>query len=192
MKNFIYVLPLVLCAFVSCDKDESAVPEEMQTANFTVSDFTASELETTTKSAEAEHCFTTRLLAGQHIDVGFVAIDYVDNTWVLTYETKDGWSINATHLSIGDCEDKTFPTTNSGNPKVGKFEHSSTHRNGVVEVVYVLDDVDILDYIYCFAAHAEVKGPGGKETAWAEGEDFGGKSWAMFVKANLFQCYPQA
>ena len=48
--------------------------------------------------------------------------------------------------------------------------------------------LDALDEYYCFAAHAEVTGPTGGETAWAEGTGFDGNNWAMYVEAELSDC----
>ena len=61
--------------------------------------------------------------------------------------------------------------------------------------------------LFCFAAHAEVNGPDGEETAWAGGDndgggligrsstypgytvrDFGGRSWATYIEALLSTC----
>ncbi len=104
---------------------------------------------------------------------------------------KDG-AIDLTHLSIGDCE-QSIPTTGSGNPKVGKFEHTEPHSADTNKVIYMIDleamiaEHDIED-LYCFAAHAEVTGPDSEETAWAEGTGFDGNNWAMYVEALLSEC----
>jgi len=134
-----------------------------------------------------EYCHTTSLIAGQHHTAGEVTVERDGDDLIITYRTNGDWTISATHLSIGNCEDETIPTTGSGNPKVGHFEHSSDHSTGVNEVVYVLN-VSVLEDRYCFAAHAVVSGPTGEETAWAEGPQFEGRSWAMFVEANLSDC----
>jgi len=80
-----------------------------------------------------------------------------------------------------------MPTNGSGNPMIGHFEHSESHSEGTTEVVYLID-LDALEEYFCFAAHAEVTGPTGGETAWAEGTEFEGNSWAMFVEAQLSDC----
>ena len=134
-----------------------------------------------------EPCTVINLIAGQNIIVGTVSIDVNEEDLILTYTTIDGWEIKATHMSIGDCDEQTFPTTGSGNPKIGKFEHSTTHDENVTEVIYLIDKEAISD-IYCFAAHAVVEKDGNNETAWAEGIDFGGNSWAMYVEAQLSDC----
>lgn len=136
---------------------------------------------------ENEPCLSTNLIAGQHHIAGTVTVDIDGDDIIITYTTNEDWSIGATHLSIGNCAEQTIPTTGSGNPKVGRFEHSTTHNDGTNQVVYTLD-ASVLDDNYCFAAHAEVSGPTGGETAWAEGEDFDGNNWAMYVSALLSDC----
>jgi hypothetical protein len=135
------------------------------------------------------HCVSVNLLAGQYFTAGIVTVDINANNLIIAYQTNSDWTIDATHLHITNCEDEGFPLTGSSNPKIGNFEYSSTHEEGVTQVIYIFDltEININDKL-CFAAHAEVSGPS-QETAWAEGEDFGGKSWAMFVEANLINCY---
>ena len=79
-----------------------------------------------------------------------------------------------------------MPTNGSGNPMIGHFEHSESHSEGTTEVVYLID-LDALEEYFCFAAHAEVSGPS-EETAWAQGEDFDGNSWAMYVEVDFTLC----
>ncbi|WP_299675033.1 hypothetical protein [uncultured Dokdonia sp.] len=134
-----------------------------------------------------EPCLSTNLIAGQHHIAGSVTVDVDGSDIIITYTTNEDWTIGATHLSIGNCAEQTIPTTGSGNPKVGHFEHSSTHSDGTNQVVYILD-TSVLDDNYCFAAHAEVSGPTGGETAWAEGQEFEGNNWAMYVSALLSDC----
>ena len=136
---------------------------------------------------EEEYCVSVNLIAGQNYIAGTVNVSRDGDDLVITYATNEDWTIDATHLSIGNCNDQTIPTTNSGNPKVGRFEHSTSHNTPVNEVVYVLD-ASVLEENYCFAAHAEVSGPSGGETAWAEGVGFDGNNWAMFVEALLSDC----
>ena len=129
---------------------------------------------------------TTNLIAGQNMVAGTVSVDSDGQTLTITYTTNSDWTIDATHLSIGNCDEQWVPTTGSGNPKVGKFEHSASHPDGTTTVTYYLDQ-SVLNENYCFAAHAEVSGPS-NETAWAEGLDFDGNSWAMYVEAFLSDC----
>jgi len=132
-------------------------------------------------------CMTVNLIAGQNNIVGSVKVDTKGQDLRITYTTDRDWTIQATHMSIGNCDEQWVPTKGSGNPKVGRFEHSSSHVSGVTQVIYLIDS-SVLNEAYCFAAHAEVSGPMGGETAWAEGLDFGGNSWAMYKEAFLSDC----
>ena len=134
-----------------------------------------------------EHCFYTSLIAGQHHTAGSVTIDVVGGNLIVTYTTNEEWELGTTHLSIGVCEEGWVPTTGSGNPQIGHFEFTEPYSEGPHEVVYIIPITDIGDN-YCFAAHAEVEGPTGGETAWAEGSEFSGNSWAMYSEFNLSSC----
>jgi len=191
-KTTILIIVFFTFTFFSCDieslesveKIESTKSlEKKQEADFIVTESNVSNLEDS-----EEHCKTVNLIAGQNNVAGTVTVDVEGNNLIITYTTNDDWTIDATHLSVTNCEEGGFPSTNSGNPKIGKFEYSSTHEDGITQVTYTipLDDIEIFNQ-FCFAAHAEVSGPT-QETAWAEGSDFGGNSWAMFVEATLSEC----
>ena len=96
---------------------------------------------------------------------------YTDGDIVtVTYTITDpDWTLELTHLWIGDCGD--LPTNNPGNPLIGQFPYSESHP-GATEYSYTID-VSTLDG-FCIAAHAEVNGTT-SETAWAEGMPFVGK-----------------
>ncbi|HEY5689756.1 MAG TPA: hypothetical protein VIS27_15740 [Yeosuana sp.] len=136
---------------------------------------------------DGTHCEVVRLMAGQHYEAGIITVDNDGQNLIITYAVNGDWTIYATHLSIIDCTAESFPMTNAGNPKIGQFEYSDTFADGVTEVVYMIP-LDEVSARYCFAAHAEVTGPTGGETAWGEGKDFGGRSWAMYVEADLSDC----
>lgn len=197
MKNFPILIALLFAVlFFSCNKDtiEDVDFQEFNDPNFRVSESTIKNNFLARTSSE-EPCFTTNLIAGQDFEnpIGTVTIDSDDVNIILTYDTSEsGWTIELTHMSIGDCT-QSIPTTGSGNPKVGKFEHTEPHSADTNHVVYMIDINALiaeheLEDIYCFAAHAEVTGPDSEETAWAEGPGFSGNSWAMYVQANLSDC----
>jgi hypothetical protein len=188
MKKVIYLFSaLCLLLIVSCSSDKVSEDPINIDPNFRVSESSINN--NITGRDVIDPCFTTNLIAGQNYIAGVVTVELEGNDLIITYTTNDDWTISATHLSIGNCEDQEIPTTGSGNPKVGKFEHSTEHSDGVNQVVYMVDwSVAENGNHYCFAAHAEVTGPTGKETAWAEGLDFGGNSWAMYIDANLSDC----
>jgi hypothetical protein len=186
MKNTIYVVAMLLAlSFLSCNTEDITLIENISDANFRVTeqsiDFESQRL------SYDDPCLSTRLMAGQHYEAGTVTVDTDGVNLIITYRTNPDWSISATHMSIGNCEDQAIPTTGSDNPKIGRFAHGTEHVVGVNQVVYYVDKNAFND-LYCFAAHAVVTGPEGQETAWAEGLDFGGNSWAMYVEARQSDC----
>ncbi|WP_298900845.1 hypothetical protein [uncultured Psychroserpens sp.] len=134
-----------------------------------------------------EPCFSTTLMAGQHHVAGSVTLDVDGDNLIITYVSDGEWVIGTTHLSIGNCDDDWVPLTGAGNPQVGLFEYTEPYSAGPYEVVYIIS-LEGLDDNICFAAHAEVDGPTGEETAWAEGTEFSGNGWAMFVETTLTEC----
>ena len=192
MKKFTFLFS-ILCLFVlqGCtteliSNDETSISKKADTdaLDYTVTESTIVSNQSDTND---EVCITTNLIAGQHHIAGTVTVENDGENLIITYTTNDDWTIDATHLSIGGCDDGSIPTTGSGNPKIGHFEYHSTHSDGVNQVTYTVSLEDILED-YCFAAHAEVQGPTGGETAWAEGYEFSGNSWAMYVEAKLSDC----
>jgi len=191
MKKFTFLTFILLSlSYISCSEEQVLEPETIKDPNFRVTEKSvgkANRVLMAVRESEEDPCFTTNLIAGQHHIAGTVTVTTEGDDLVITYTTNDDWTIEATHMSIGGCEDQDIPTTRSGNPKIGKFEHSTTHSDGVTEVSYYID-LSAIDEVYCFAAHAEVTGPTGGETAWAEGTEFDGTSWAMYVEALLSSC----
>ena len=189
MKKFTLILSAILLATVFSCSTENIIEEETHTTkldpNFRV---TASKIDRAFQRASLdEPCMSTNLIAGQNHIAGTVSVDNDGVNLIITYSTNDDWTIDLTHFSIGNCDEQWVPTTGSGNPKVGQFEHTEPHSTGTNEVVYLIS-LDALSEEYCFAAHAEVQGPTGGETAWAEGPGFDGNSWAMYVEALLSDC----
>ena len=192
MKNTTFLIiafltiTLFSCNVENVENNESLkVPESLEKKK-EPKDFIVTDNDDGTIEDSDEHCKTVNLIAGQNHIAGTVIVDVDGDNLIITYTTNDDWTLDATHLSITNCEEGGFPATNSGNPKIGKFEYSSTHDSGTTEVVYTIPLDDVTE-TFCFAAHAEVSGETG-ETAWAEGADFGGNSWAMFVEASLTEC----
>ncbi|WP_432411094.1 hypothetical protein [Rasiella sp. SM2506] len=127
-----------------------------------------------------QECVNINIIAGQNYDAGdfTIAVNEVGDL-VLRYVTTGDWELNAIHLYAGDCNE--IPMTGSGNPKVGHFPIKQELPNGTTEFEYVLE-TNGTPFCGCIAAHAEVSRPGQSETAWAEGMDFPGNNWAMFVE----------
>ncbi|WP_248724520.1 hypothetical protein [Seonamhaeicola sp. ML3] len=166
------------------EKDSQLLTEKKSSKKKESFEVTASDI--STDDTSEEHCHTINLIAGQHYEIGTVTIDVEGDILTVTYTTDGDWVLNATHLHITNCEEDDFPLTGANNPKIGHFEYASEHEDGTTQVIYTVNIGEITGEL-CFAAHAEVDGPS-EETAWAEGEDFGGNSWAMYFEADLTDC----
>lgn len=174
-------LTAILCTLILLSCSNEIIDESSQRNN-------EAELQNIlTSITNEEPCVTVNLIAGQHHTAGAITIDVLDDFLVVTYTTSEDWTIGTTHLSIGLCDDDWVPTTGSGNPKIGHFEFTEPFSESANEVIYIIPITDVGDN-YCFAAHAEVDGPTGGETAWGEGTEFDGNSWAMYSEFNLSDC----
>lgn len=139
------------------------------------------------------------LIAGQYYDAGTVKIyqkSQGDNYWLEVYIiTEDGWKIDESQVDV-EYSYEDFPTTGSGNPKIGKFAYSDPDSATDTEHFYKISGFGELDGCggLFIAVHAVVyKGSGEDlqwQTAWAKGLDFEGNSWAMYI---MFPCckYPE-
>jgi hypothetical protein len=130
-------------------------------------------------------CTEVDLIAGQNYDAGNVSVSKDGDNLIITYQTEGDWTLDATHLYVGDCELR--PANNPGNPLIGHFPYAASHPAGTTTYTYTIDTSNMPDCI-CIAAHAEVSSPNGSETAWADGEPYGGNSWAMYFSYCLSQC----
>ena len=213
MKKLTFMLSaLCLLVISSCSKDTEITQEQAANPNFRVTEYSTKSgsnflgNRTVQEFADATPCYSTDLIAGQNTIVGTVSVYKNADEMFIQYSITDPtvWSIQTTHLSVGDCV-QTIPTTGSGNPKVGQFEKAFDHTiygDGATEVIYQFSQ-DVyyaaIDY-YCFAAHAVVQGPT-NETAWAGGsvtttdvstKGFDGNSWATYIEAALSNCPTEA
>lgn len=193
MKNIARVSLFSLSLlFFGCNV-ESLTQSESQTQTITEKkspkknkDFNVEESNSSSDNTSQEHCYSVNLIAGQNYEIGTVTIDVDGDNLIVTYSTTGDWVLHATHLHITNCEEGGFPVTGANNPKIGLFDYANEHEAGTTQVTYTIDIGDISGEL-CFAAHAEADGPS-EETAWAEGEDFGGNSWAMYFQADLSEC----
>ena len=186
MKKITYCVAMLLTlTFFSCNTEDVTDQEQNKDPNFRVVESTSNN--TANRASLEDPCSETNLIAGQHHVAGKVSVDMQGTDLIITITTDPGWTIDETHLSIGNCDEQWVPTTGSGNPKIGHFEHDTSHNGDVTQVSYTLDS-SVLNNVYCFAAHAVVNGPTGGETAWGQGLDFDGNSWAMYVEANKSDC----
>lgn len=215
MKPYLSLLSLCLvCLMFSCHTEELSIEELADQNYFVVTEYSIPQ-NTSSRSNQEDYCFTVDLIAGQNMYAGTVTVSKTETDLILTYNTFGYWTIGTTHVSIGDCNEEWVPLTGSGNPKIGKFSHTEPHSEEINRVVYQIslevlpDDTDL----YCFAAHAEVEGPDGEETAWAGGIDndggsggigraiassnypygytikeFEGRSWATYIEALQSAC----
>lgn len=210
-------LVLFSIIFFGCETEQ--YEQESEQSYFEVSEFIINHSTSSRVALNNEaSCFTLDLIAGRHMLAGSVSISKTDTDLILTYTMQPNWIIGVTHVSIGDCDEEWVPTTGSGNPKIGKFSHTEPHSQDVNKVVYQIS-LDVLPENkdqFCFAAHAEVYGPDGEETAWAGALDdndddsdddsgggvfrtsnfengynvvpFSGRSWAMYIEALQSFC----
>lgn len=173
------------CNLEKIEQLDNLIVSEKKSTNKEKS-FDVLESDNSTDYTYDNHCYTTNLIAGQHHNIGTVTIDVEGDLLIVAYTTNGDWVLDATHLHVTNCEEGGFPETGVNNPKIGHFDYASEHEDGTTQVTYTIDIGGITGEL-CFAAHAEVDGPS-KETAWAEGEDFGGNSWAMYFEVDLTDC----
>lgn len=189
MKKITILFSMLFIALIfSCSTEKFEEQQLNSDPNFRVSEMTVKDSNYfLNRTSMDEPCTSTNLIAGQNHIAGTVSVDNDGENLIIIYSTNEDWTIDLTHLSIGNCDEQWIPTTGSGNPKVGRFEHTEPHSAGTNEVIYMIS-LDVLNEYYCFAAHAEVTGSTGGETAWAEGTGFEGNNWAMYVEALLSDC----
>lgn len=145
----------------------------------------------TSEPCQAENCGTpmsTRLIAGQHIDVGTITITNDASNAYVRYETDGTWAIGETHLDVTTSPEQ-LKQTKKGNAIAGQFTYHTSHDPAVYDVTHT---VDITAWpagtqLY-FAAHAVVTSSASSETAWGEGMAFPGKNWAMYFVYEVQMC----
>lgn len=180
------VASLFLCMLFGCSQNE-ALEDELVSDRKNPKGSANHLPEPATAEETGDNCFYTHLVAGQQYVAGSVTVNIEGDNLIITYTATGEWTIGITHLSIGNCDDDWAPLTGSGNPQVGQFEYTEPFSSTPTEVVYVIS-LEGLDDNFCFAAHAEVEGPSGGETAWAQGPQFSGNGWAMYSQLNLSDC----
>ena len=192
MKKIIFILAAAALLSTACTSEGSIEVLEDTSGIYSNLSYRIEASNTRATSSRFDNdssCTSTPLIAGQHIDAGNVSFDIYEDEIVISYETTGDWDISAVHFSISECGDElSFPATGSGNPKIGKFEYASDHEDGINSVKYYFN-IEDMDDVFCIAAHAVVENAeGDQETAWAEGQDFGGRSWAMYASVDLSDC----
>lgn len=136
------------------------------------------------------------LYAGQTIDAGTVSITVTGDNLVVTFTTRDGWSLDETHLWIGTSL-TDMPQTRKGTPKIGNFPYHSGSLNGATSYseTIALSALNFAcpqdDTTYYVAAHAVVSktdssGAVQTETGWADGVSFVDKGmWGTYFSIVL-------
>ena len=121
-----------------------------------------------------------------------------NSKYTVTYKTSGNWVITGTHLHVATSYDDIIQTK-SGNPKIGRFDYSSSNDPGVTTVTYDLDFDDPMDMTFSetgwrysgtlyFASHPVEYNTveDREETSWADsGESFEGNSWAIYFTVTL-------
>jgi hypothetical protein len=175
MKKIILLLSVI--TLFSCSKEGV---ETLNEENIATNDTSSRRLDPT-EGVTGGGCVD--LIAGQNIVVGTVCVDLIGDQIEVTYTTTGDWELDLTHLYVGDCEAR--PANNPGNPLIGQFPYSEAHANGTTTFTYSVDEA-VAGCFGCVAAHAEVSNSTGQhETAWGNGDPYGGNSWAMYFPYDL-------
>ncbi|MFC2093074.1 LamG domain-containing protein [Bacteroidota bacterium] len=137
------------------------------------------------------NAFSTNLLAGQTIDAGDIKVWNDQNFLYVQYLTMNNWWLNASHLHVATSL-AGIPQTSSGNPKVGNFDYQAEYNPHVQSYTYTIPITWNWQTELFIAAHSEVvlKDVNGhiiqQETAWGQGNNFPGNSWAMYFNYTIF------
>lgn len=175
MRTKITLLLLITVLLTACSVENDTVIEESITADRVIG-----------TSSDPVLCTQTDLIAGQNQIIGTVSVFTDGNTVTVCYDVIAGWTLDATHMYIGDCAER--PANNPGNPIIGQFPYSSEHQ-GETKVCYEIDQSTLPSGVICVAAHAEAEGTS-SETAWGCCIPYGGSSWAMYFEVNVGACLP--
>jgi len=175
IKTFILFAFLIII-FIGCEKIEHAEQISEATPEVTL---------------KTNGTTSFPLMADQFYNIGDVSVNYLDGSTiqVIFSVTDADWCLTKTHLDI-QLDPLNFPTTGSGNPKVGHFEYGATLNcdlswDQTVDLT-TISGWEIGDVIYV-AAHSDVMylAAPPKKSAWAGDIPFGGNSWATY-----FGCDP--
>ncbi len=175
-KNYLFILFIGIALFIGCSEDTEPIDNYENFIIIDIDDGTTNE--ETNSSGDVE----TDLIAGQYADSGNVTATEVNGNLDITYNTEGDWVLVETHLYVGTQAD--MPANNPGNPRIGQFPYATEHDAGTT--TYTYSDLWEIPQGECIwvAAHAVVYNTvtGEEETAWANGEDIDGNSWAMWFE----------
>ena len=183
MKNLFKISAFMMLILVfNCSEEDATKLGTSENANIRIIEGSSLPGDANARATIDDPCYVTDLIAGQNTIVGTVSVESDGVDLSIVYRTTGSWTMTDTHMSIGNCAEQWIPVNGGGNPKVGQFEAEAVHVSETL-VIYMIA-VSALDENYCFAAHADVTG-NGNESAWAEGVNFEGRQWAMFIEDVL-------
>ncbi|MGE0273612.1 MAG: hypothetical protein AB7P84_20265 [Alphaproteobacteria bacterium] len=142
---------------------------------------------------------TLTLYAGKSIDAGTVTLAVNGGNLDVTFATRDGWTIDETHVWVG-TDLAAVPQTKSGNTTPGRFPYTSgplglesytvTIPLAAPEIAFSCGDgPKTADY--ALMAHAALRRPNGDgtfqtETGWSEGDRLTAKgNWSTYSTFTL-------
>ena len=208
MKKIIFLNIMLIIALFSCDtENEAIIQNEPVTVSKGANSFEIISVETfdnivdnevvdgaalkgcsNTNTNTPKYCLKTPIIAAKCYRAGNMKIFKVeDGIFKIVFKLKRDWRAYKSHFYIGACDQ--IPTNNRNNPKIGHFPIKDTYPCGKRKIVITIASTTD---IFCVAAHAEVAKRNwcGTETAWAKGDRFNNKNWAMFVPFDGTDCAP--
>lgn len=130
------------------------------------------------------------LLAGRTIRVGSVTVANSEDALYVLLAAADGWLLTESHVAAGS-DPAELPQTRSGNPAPGRFPAGREYRPPARQDLYAFPLSAFRSSEIVVAVHAAVVDDAGRrESAWAEGEPFPGRNWAMYVRYTVHPCGP--
>ncbi|ADI74493.1 conserved repeat domain protein [Methanohalobium evestigatum Z-7303] len=159
---------------------------------FAVSGLTSAQNSECPDCSDVAQCNETpcvrNLIAGQHYDSGDVVVWNNESHLFVKYDTGDNWCLEETQVSVNTSLDD-IPQTNNGIPIPGQFGYRNDSHGCIDNFTYEipLNEISLndCDTVYILT-HANVsrlnpdENEDPDETAWGEGEDFGGNRWAYY------------
>ena len=130
------------------------------------------------------------LIAGQHFDVGDVAVNVTaDGILHIDWATDPSWVVTKTHLDVGTSLDE-IPQNRKDNPIPGRFRYSSSYNPPSSSHQYSINLFDLGfqandDLFVAFHLETSKLDLDGftvqQETAWMDGVNFDGSNWATYL-----------
>lgn len=148
-------------------------------------------LKTTLQSRIGSSYLVQPIFAGQNIDAGYVEISNDGTNFEVEYFATGDWKFAELHLYVGDLIEA--PTTGSGNPIPGRFDHKITFTTAVTSYSFVIpiSSINVTNGSVIVAAHSKMKRYNSsgssvqQETGWAGLNAFSGANWATYSNYSL-------